>query len=63
MILDKRFLNVAILGLSFMLVFTAFQTMGNIEVSELDNYYYNKQYNETDLCFIISLVLYYVYIV
>lgn len=32
MAFDKRFVNVILLGLSFMLVFTAFQTMGNIEV-------------------------------
>ncbi|XP_050544035.1 UNC93-like protein MFSD11 [Daktulosphaira vitifoliae] len=29
--MDKRLMNVSLLGLSFMLVFTAFQTMGNIE--------------------------------
>jgi hypothetical protein len=32
MALDRRFLNVIILGFAFMFVFTAFQTMGNIEV-------------------------------
>lgn len=35
MIIDKRLLNVFILGLAFMMVFTAFQTMGNIEVRYL----------------------------
>ena len=34
MALDRRFLNVILLGFGFMFVFTAFQTMGNIEVSE-----------------------------
>ncbi|XP_027852557.1 UNC93-like protein MFSD11 [Aphis gossypii] len=29
--MDKRLLNVSLLGLAFMFVFTAFQTMGNIE--------------------------------
>lgn len=37
MAFDKRFLNVILLGLSFMLVFTAFQTMGNIEKTVLDS--------------------------
>lgn len=32
MAFDRRFLNVIILGFAFMFVFTAFQTMGNIEV-------------------------------
>lgn len=31
--MDKGFLNVIMLSFGFMLVFTAFQTMGNIEVS------------------------------
>jgi len=30
---DARFINVMLLGFGFMFVFTAFQTMGNIEVS------------------------------
>lgn len=30
---DRSFLNVLMLSFGFMLVFTAFQTMGNIEVS------------------------------
>lgn len=30
--MDAKFLNVLILGFGFMFVFTAFQTMGNIEV-------------------------------
>lgn len=33
-IMDRAFLNVMILSWGFMLVFTAFQTMGNIEVSD-----------------------------
>jgi hypothetical protein len=32
--MDRAFMNVIILSLGFMLVFTAFQTMGNIEVSD-----------------------------
>lgn len=35
--MDKRLLNVSLLGLSFMFVFTAFQTMGNIEVNKTKN--------------------------
>ncbi|CAH0389244.1 unnamed protein product [Bemisia tabaci] len=35
--LDKRFVNVLLLGLGFMFVFTAFQTMGNIEKTILDS--------------------------
>lgn len=30
---DKQFINVLLLGLTCMLVFTAFQTLGNIQVS------------------------------
>lgn len=30
--MDRKFVNVIILGFGFMFVFTAFQTMGNIEV-------------------------------
>lgn len=30
--MDKKFLNVLLLGFGFMFLFTAFQTMGNIEV-------------------------------
>ncbi|XP_054283859.1 UNC93-like protein MFSD11 isoform X3 [Macrosteles quadrilineatus] len=37
MIFDKRLLNVTVLGLAFMLIFTAFQTMGNIEKTVLDS--------------------------
>lgn len=33
--MERKFLNVILLGFGFMFVFTAFQTMGNIEVSEL----------------------------
>ena len=33
--IDRKFLNVNILGLAFMLIFTAFQTMGNIQASSL----------------------------
>lgn len=35
MALDYKFRNVVLLGLGFMLVFTAFQTMGNIQVCYL----------------------------
>uniref|UniRef100_A0A0C9R9Q0 UNC93-like protein MFSD11 n=2 Tax=Fopius arisanus TaxID=64838 RepID=A0A0C9R9Q0_9HYME len=35
--IDKRFLNVLLLSCGFMLVFTAFQTMGNIEKTILDS--------------------------
>lgn len=31
--MERKFLNVILLGFGFMFVFTAFQTMGNIEVS------------------------------
>ncbi len=30
--IDRKFVNVLILGVAFMLIFTAFQTMGNIQV-------------------------------
>lgn len=30
--MDVKFINVLLLGLGFMFVFTAFQTMGNIQV-------------------------------
>lgn len=33
MVTDRPFFNVIMLSVGFMLVFTAFQTMGNIEVS------------------------------
>lgn len=32
--IDRKFINVVVLGLAFMLIFTAFQTMGNIQVPE-----------------------------
>nr|XP_023023636.1 UNC93-like protein MFSD11 [Leptinotarsa decemlineata] len=35
--IDKSFVNVLLLGLSFMLIFTAFQTMGNIEKTILSS--------------------------
>lgn len=31
--MDKKFVNVLLLGFGFMFLFTAFQTMGNIEVN------------------------------
>ncbi|KAG8321428.1 hypothetical protein J6590_046604 [Homalodisca vitripennis] len=34
---DRRLFNVAIAGFALMLVFTAFQTIGNIEVSVENN--------------------------
>ncbi|XP_066996163.1 UNC93-like protein MFSD11 [Anabrus simplex] len=34
---DRRFVNVILLGFAFMFVFTAFQTMGNIEKTILDS--------------------------
>ncbi|KAG8236564.1 hypothetical protein J437_LFUL017020 [Ladona fulva] len=34
---DRKFVNVIILGFGFMFVFTAFQTMGNIEQTVLDS--------------------------
>lgn len=33
--MDKKFVNVLLLGFGFMFLFTAFQTMGNIEVNTL----------------------------
>ena len=33
MAVNRPFLNINILGIAFMLIFTAFQTMGNIQVS------------------------------
>lgn len=30
--IDKKFINIMLLGVGFMLIFTAFQTMGNIQV-------------------------------
>ena len=30
--INRQFINVIVLGLAFMLIFTAFQTMGNIQV-------------------------------
>jgi len=39
-IMDRAFLNVMILSWGFMLVFTAFQTMGNIEVGAVDYCHY-----------------------
>jgi len=44
--MDKRLLNVSLLGLAFMFVFTAFQTMGNIEVNSL--YYIKYLDNSND---------------
>lgn len=38
MAVDRAFLNVMIISWGFMLVFTAFQTMGNIEVSRTKLY-------------------------
>ncbi|KAK7791075.1 hypothetical protein R5R35_000500 [Gryllus longicercus] len=35
--LDRKFMNVIVLGFGFMFVFTAFQTMGNIEKTILDS--------------------------
>lgn len=35
--MDRRFFNVLSLGVGFMLVFTAFQTMGNVEKTVLDS--------------------------
>lgn len=32
--MDAKFMNVLILGFGFMLLFSSFQTMGNIEVSQ-----------------------------
>lgn len=37
MSIDRKFLNVNILGLAFMLIFTAFQTMGNIQQTVIDS--------------------------
>lgn len=37
MLCDKRFVNVLLLGLAFMFVFTAFQTMGNLEQTVLNS--------------------------
>lgn len=34
--MDKRLMNVSILGLGFMFVFTSFQTVSNVEVSYLN---------------------------
>lgn len=39
--MDRKFWNVILLGIGFMLLFTAFQTMGNIEVSlESDRFFF-----------------------
>lgn len=35
--MDKKFLNVILIGLAFLFVFTAFQTMGNIQKTILDS--------------------------
>ncbi|XP_063925511.1 UNC93-like protein MFSD11 isoform X2 [Zophobas morio] len=37
MALDRRLINIVLLGLAFMLVFTAFQTMGNIQKTIIDS--------------------------
>lgn len=37
MAMDKKFLNVILIGLAFLFVFTAFQTMGNIQKTLLDS--------------------------
>lgn len=36
---DRGFVNVLILSFGFMLVFAAFQTMGNIEVNKKINFF------------------------
>ncbi|XP_037925519.1 UNC93-like protein MFSD11 [Hermetia illucens] len=39
--MDKKFVNVLILGFGFMFLFTSFQTMGNIEKTVLDSIHYD----------------------
>lgn len=42
--MDKKFVNVLLLGFGFMFLFTAFQTMGNIEVNKvLEQMWYLNQ--------------------
>ncbi|PNF26549.1 UNC93-like protein MFSD11 [Cryptotermes secundus] len=48
MAFDRRFLNVIILGFAFMFVFTAFQTMGNIEKTILDSIHQDDDSFEGD---------------
>ena len=43
MALDRRLINIVLLGLAFMLVFTAFQTMGNIQVSQTHHFNNKKK--------------------
>ncbi|XP_018330712.1 UNC93-like protein MFSD11 [Agrilus planipennis] len=45
MTINKKLLNVLLLGFGFMFVFTAFQTMGNIQKTILDSYKNNEDPN------------------
>ncbi|KAG5888104.1 hypothetical protein JTB14_021901 [Gonioctena quinquepunctata] len=57
--IDKSLVNVMLLGLSFMLIFTAFQTMGNIEkailtsIAEEDDTFHGKAYYSLAIIYVV----------
>ncbi|CAH1171251.1 unnamed protein product [Phaedon cochleariae] len=57
--IDKSFVNVILLGISFMLIFTAFQTMGNIQKTITDSIY--KDDPSFDVKAFYSLAIIYVF--